>query len=448
LREIRQELGLLAALVLVAVVSARIFGSDRLLLATSVAIYLGWHVLNLGRLIYWLGRVGVRTPISFGIWEWIFNRLQAIELRGRKRRRELRDFIRRLRLVVNGIADAVVLLDERARIRWFNPAAKRLLGLTLHSATKRSIAEFLGHSHFTDRLTETGNFGPVDIPSPVNGAVILRVEISELDGTGQRLLIARDVTKTHNMERSRKDFVANVSHELRTPLTVFRSYLETLADDIDRLPDLAEPIEQLTEQSMRMQGLVQDLLNLSRLESTERASLGTPVAVPGMIRSIVEEALLIDEAEEHEIIQNVDSRLLLTGDAGILRMAFSNLVFNAVRHTGAGSRVVVDWARNEDDAVFRVRDNGPGIAVHHLPRLTERFYRVDASRSRADGGTGLGLAIVKHALERHDASLQIESAPGQGACFTCHFPSVRVVWAEDREPLRREPARRRLSVLQ
>ena len=399
-------------------------------------VYLGWHLLNIFRLVRWLDRPRRRTPVSYGIWERIFDDLQAIGLRSRKHKRALRDLIRQLRLVVGGIADAVVLLDDRARVRWFNPAAKRLLGFRARTASRRPIMELVTHPLFVDQANASPEFGPLDIPSPANGAVILRIRVSELAGTGQRLLIAREITKTYHLERARKDFVANVSHELRTPLTVFHGYLETMADDVDQLPDLAEPIGQLIQQSTRMQELVEDLLDLTRLESTDRVTQEAPVAVPALIRSIIDEARLLDGAEKHEIVEQVDAALQLVGNAAILRTAFSNLVFNAVKHTGAGTRVVVEWAREDDGAIFRVRDDGAGIAAHHLPRLTERFYRVNSSRSRAYGGTGLGLAIVKHALERHGADLQIDSAPGHGTIFTCHFSAAQVSGPRGREPSR------------
>lgn len=436
MREVRQELGLVAGLVLVAFIGGRLHGSAGMFFAVLGAVYLGWILLNVFWLVRWVRRPRRRTPVSYGIWERIFDDLQAIDLRSRRHKRALRDLVRRFRLVVGGMADAVVLLDDRARVRWFNPAAKRLLGFRARTVSKRPIVELVTHPLFVDQANASPEFGPLDIPSPASGAVVLRISVSALAGTGQRLLIARDITKTYHLERARKDFVANVSHELRTPLTVFHGYLETMADDIDQMPDLAEPIGQLVQQSTRMQELVEDLLDLTRLESADRVTQQAPVAVPVLIRSIIEEARLLDGAEKHEIVEQVDTELQLVGNAAILRTAFSNLVFNAVKHTGAGTRVVVEWAREDDWAIFRVRDDGAGIAAHHLPRLTERFYRVNSSRSRADGGTGLGLAIVKHALERHGADLQIDSAPGHGTVFTCHFSAAQVRGPRGREPSR------------
>ncbi len=267
------------------------------------------------------------------------------------------------------------------------------------------------------------------MPSPVNGAIILRMELSELTGTGQQLLIARDITRTHNLERLRKDFVANVSHELRTPLTVFRGYLETLANETGRHPHLSAPVAHLDQQAMRMQNLVEDLLDLSRVEFTERASHTTAVAVPDMIDAIVEQARRLEAFGTREIVARIDRQLWLLGNDAILRMVFANLIFNAVKHTAPGTRIQAEWQREDGEAVFRVRDDGRGIAADHLSRLTERFYRVDPGRSREIGGTGLGLAIVKHGLERHGADLLIASSHGTGSTFTCRFPASRVTVA-------------------
>lgn len=431
---IRQELGLIAGLALAAFLASFFLGNDMVAFGGASAAYIGWHGLNLMRLLNWLRHPQDRTPISHGIWEQIFDSLQAIELRSRKQKRELFDLVRQLRLVIGGIADAVVLLDGHGRIRWFNPAAQQLLGLKRPEAAKKPIAEVVDHPFITDLSGTSGALRTLEMHSPVNGAIVLRIEISELAGTGQHLLFARDITKTHNLERSRKDFVANVSHELRTPLTVFRGYLEMLADASERLPELDGPVRQLNQQTSRMQSLVNDLLDLSRLELSDRLLCETPVDVPDMVSAIVDVARCVTEAESHEIVANIDPQLWLLGNAATLRMAFSNLVLNAVQHTREGTRISVRWCEIDGEPTFQVRDNGQGIVADHLSRLTERFYRVDAGRSRDSGGTGLGLAIAKHALERHDADLQIESTPGRGSTFTCRFPAAHVAQATVRTP--------------
>ena len=424
MRPTGQELGLITVLALAAFLGARLVGHDAIVLALAGAVYIAWHVANLARLLLWLGRPRFATPHSFGVWEQIFDRLQAINLRGRKRRRRLIGFVRQLRLVLAGVADAAVLFDERGRVRWFNAAAGQLLGLERPSMSRAPIADIVDHPLVRDPL---GVSGAAEIPSPANGAVILRIEVSELEGAGRWLLVARDITKTHHLERARKDFVANVSHELRTPLTVFRGYLETLADEVEQQPDLIEPVTQLDQQAVRMQSLVEDLLDLSRVEFAERSSHGTKVGVAEMIASIIDDLQPTAEAKDQEIVEDIDRRLGLLGNGAILRMIFANLIVNAVKHNGRDARIVVTWRSENGEAMFQVKDNGQGIAGDHLSRLTERFYRVNPGRSReAGGGTGLGLAIVKHGLERHDARIQIESALGKGSSFTCRFPAARI----------------------
>ena len=403
MKALRQEVGLFAGLAVAAFIGGRFLGYQALFLGAAAGVYVGWHLANVYRLFNWLRRPQLKTPVSFGAWEWIFDRLQAINLRNRRRKKNLFGIVRRLRLVIGGLADAVVLLDDRGRVRWFNPAAKRLLGLKRPQAAKKTLVELLGHVPQIEQLGAARRQGAIDMPSPVNGAVILRMELSELTGTGQQLLIARDVTKTHNMERLRKDFVANVSHELRTPLTVFRGYLETLAEETAEIPGLAIPVTHLDHQAKRMQTLVEDLLDLSRVEFTERASLATPINVPELIETAVAEAKRLDIFDDHQLTSEIDYSLWLRGNAAIIQMVIANLIFNAVKHTGSGTRIDITWQRDDGEAVFRVADNGRGIAEDHLSRLTERFYRVDPARSRASGGTGLGLAIAKHGLERHGA---------------------------------------------
>lgn len=439
MKALRQELGLIATLALAAYLGARLLGHDGVLFGIAGAVYLAWHGANVLRLIVWLETYRFRAPFSFGIWEHIFDRLQATNLRSRKRKRDLVGLVRQLRLVLGGIADAVVLFDDRGRVRWFNAAARRLLGVGKSETSKKPITAFVDHPLLSAPAEASRERRSADIASPVNGAVVLRIEVSDLEGTGQRLLIARDITKTHHLEHARRDFVANVSHELRTPLTVFRGYLETLNDSVGQRSDLAGPMSQLDQQAIRMQRLVEDLLDLSRVEFTDRSSPGTPFDLAELLTSIVDDMRPLAATRHQSITLNVDRKLGLLGNAAILRMIAANLIANAVKHTDAGTEITVNWRRRENDALFQVRDTGQGIAVEHLPRLTERFYRVDPGRSRqGGGGTGLGLAIVKHALERHDADMRIESTPGLGSIFTCRFPAGRLIDLPKRMPERRE----------
>jgi len=429
LRRLGQEVLALGVLVAAALVAGWVLGHEVWFISVAAATYLTWHAVNLARLKWWLIGGRFRAPVSYGLWEGIFDDLQAVQLRNRRRKRALLDMLRQLRELAANMPDGVVLLDKRTRIRWFNPAAERLLGLNWPRDSLVGMTEVVNHPVLEDHLNAGGDARPVETPSPVNGAIMLSVEVSAIRGTDQRLLAARDITKTYNVERSRREFVANVSHELRTPLTVFRGYLEVLEDLAIDFPDLGRPVELLDQQSDRMNDLVEDLLRLSRLEFTDRPPSMEPVAVPELLDAIVDEAKGLSESRGHEFEIDVEPDLWLSGDKSTLRTTFTNLIVNAVKHTPAGTRITIEWARQENGCVLRVRDDGPGIAAYHLPRLTERFYRVDPGRQRARGGTGLGLAIVKHAIERHGGELKIASEPGKGSEFTCHFPEVLVVAA-------------------
>jgi len=437
LRRLGQEMFALGALVAAASVAGWLFGYEVWFLSAAAAVYLSWHVVNLARLKWWLIGGRFRAPVSYGLWEGIFDDLQAVQLRNRRRKRALLDLLRQLRELAANIPDGVVLLDKRTRIRWFNPAAERLLGLNWPRDSLVGMTEVVNHPVLEDHLNAGGDARPVETPSPVNGATMLSVEVSAIRGTDQRLLVARDITKTYNVERSRREFVANVSHELRTPLTVFRGYLEVLEELAEDIPELGRPVELLDQQSDRMHDLVEDLLRLSRLEFTDRPTSMEPVAVPDLIHTIVEEAKGLTEARDHDIRVDADPELWLAGDKSTLRTTFTNLIVNALKHTPAGTRITVEWAADEGGCVLRVSDDGPGIAAYHLPRLTERFYRVDPGRQRERGGTGLGLAIVKHAVERHGGSLKIASTPGKGSVFSCHFPVAATVLATDYSGRRR-----------
>ncbi len=411
--------------------AAMVFGNELLFFAIAGAVYVTWHMVNIVRLRFWLDRGRFRTPLSLGLWEAIFDDLQAVQLRNRRRKRALLALVRQLRELAANIPDAVVLLDKRSQVRWFNPAAEHLLGLRWPRDSLRSLPDFLHHPILKDQLDAGGATRPVEAPSPINGAVMLLVEISAIGGTEQRLLVARDITKIYNLERSRREFVANVSHELRTPITVFRGYLEVLEDLVKGNPKLERPVTLLDEQSNRMHDLVEDLLGLSRLEFIDLPPAVEPVQVSQLLQTITDETQGLKEARDHQIEIDADPDLWLAADESILRATFSNLIVNALKHTPAGTQVRVKWGREDGDCVMRVSDNGPGIAAYHLPRLTERFYRVDSGRNREKGRTGLGLAIAKHAVERHGGALKIASTPGKGSDFTCQFPDSAVVSSSD-----------------
>jgi len=245
------------------------------------------------------------------------------------------------------------------------------------------------------------------------------------------LMLVRDVTRIHQLEQMRKDFVANVSHELRTPLTVICGYLETLLDNVEEVnPRWSRALQQMQQQGSRMQTLLNDLLLLAKLEATDYPSDNHPVAVQGLLQTIKNDAQALSGERGQIITLEADPSVLLKGSEGELRSAFSNLVFNAVKYTQDKGTIRIRWWADHQGAHLSVQDSGIGIDSKHLPRLTERFYRVDSSRNSNTGGTGLGLAIVKHVLLRHRARLEISSVLGHGSTFTCHFAPTQVTHAQ------------------
>jgi two-component system phosphate regulon sensor histidine kinase PhoR len=257
-------------------------------------------------------------------------------------------------------------------------------------------------------------------------------------GDGQLLMLVSDVSRQMRLEAVRRDFVANASHELRSPLTVISGYLETLGQDPALDPDLLGPVAEMRRQAERMTHIIRDLLELSRLEESDEIVGGAPVDVAALL-SLLRKDVLARPVHPQEVRVRVESAARLMGDEPEIHSAFSNLVDNAAKYTPPEGSVEMRWWTDEDGAHLAVTDTGFGIPPEHIPRLTERFYRVDAGRSRATGGSGLGLAIVKHVLQRHGASLEVQSTLGEGSSFICHFPPERVVQPL-REPLSTETA--------
>ena len=367
-----------------------------------------------------------RLPVSFGLWEAVFDGLQRRQIANRRRRRGLLRHLRGFRDAGDRLPDALVLLGEDKSVLWFNAAAERLLGLCRPRDLGRDITDLVRHPALHDALSGAGASRALETASPASGACMLSIRTTgPFDESRRRMLVARDITPSYRVEQVRRDFVANVSHELRTPITVFRGYLGALRGNAEA-SGWDVPLALMDEQAQRMQDLVDDLLLLSRLEMTGRSQSAELVSVSAMLELILEQARALSGTAGHELTLEADPAIFLFGDKQELHSAFSNVVFNAVRHTPPGTRIAVSWEGSPDHACLTVRDFGPGIAAHHLPRLTERFYRVDDSRSRDDGGTGLGLAIVKHVLERHDAELRIVSELGRGSTFSCNFPGTLV----------------------
>jgi len=323
------------------------------------------------------------------------------------------------RTFAESINDAVVLLDTNAKIEWWNHSARTVLGLNAkhHGKSITSVLPSVSLQEYI-RQHERGN---IECPSPVTPDRMLSLILIPYE-SDQYLLVAQDVSHLHHVDRMRRDFVANVSHELRTPLTVMRGYLELLLQQADDLPSMwQQTFPEMMAQTTRMEHLVEDLLLLSRLEHQDvKPEECVEVNVPELLAAIAGEASAVSNGRHH-FVMNIDKSLRIRGVENELRSVFSNIVINAVRYSPDGGKITIDWYHDAQGAHFSVADEGIGIAEEDVPRITERFYRVDKGRSRSSGGTGLGLSIVKHVLLRHDASLFIRSKPGKGSQFRCDF---------------------------
>ena len=399
------------------------------LLLAGACAYVSWHVYHIHLLARWLASGGRGPePDTRGIWAQVFESLSRIHRQNRKRKKRLRKVVVRFQQAAEAMPDGAIVLDGTGTILWMNMASNRLLGLQRVRDVGQPVWNFIRHPSFADSLDADAFDEPIHITSPLREELQLLIRIVPYGGS-RRLMIVRDVTRIYNLEQMRKDFVANVSHELRSPLTVIVGYLEGLQDD-DLLPaEFRRPVHQMSQQASRMGLIVDDLLQLSRLEATPGAASSKPVAVVEMLDRIARDARALGESA-HRVLHEADPALSLLGDWNELYSAFSNIAFNAVQHTPAGGTVRLQWNSDGEGARLDVTDTGDGIEAHHIARLTERFYRVDKARSHEMGGTGLGLAIAKHVLVRHDASLDIESRPGEGSRFSCRFPVHRVLRSE------------------
>ena len=397
-------------------------------LAAGVALYLGWTLKQLLRLHDWLRnhQPDEAPPDGYGLWGEVFDSIYHLQRRDQRVRGRLQAVIDRVQESTAALKDAVVMLDSDGNLEWWNRAAETLLGLKTPQDSGQPVTNLVRHPRFKEYFEQDSYAEPLDIPSPVNDHLRIQLYITRY-GNNEHLMLVRDVTRLHQLEQMRKDFIANVSHELRTPLTVICGYLETLLDNVDDVnPRWKRPLSQMQQQGERMQTLLNDLLLLAKLEATDYPSDNQPVPIDSLLRTIKNDAQALSGQRNQTITLDVEADVALKGSETELRSAFSNLVFNAVKYTQDGGHIRIRWWSDGSGAHLSVQDSGVGIDSKHLPRLTERFYRVDSSRNASTGGTGLGLAIVKHVLLRHRARLEISSVLGHGSTFTCHFPPVQV----------------------
>ncbi len=408
-----------------------------LLAALAVSATAGWivfclglgaqmaaHFRNFALLDRWSRAPDVDANLEGrGAWDGIFGRLYRHEkdLRAQIERRSHR--IDMLLAAIQALNDGVVLLNDRMHIVFCNATAEALLGLQARTDIGQSVANLVRQPEFVAFLL-AGDFArPLTIRSERNPGCVLSIHLIPY-AENRTLMQIKDVTQTERLDRMRRDFVANVSHELRTPLTVLSGFLETLRE-IDLGPEEQQRyLALMSEQSGRMLTIVQDLLTLSAIESAPPPE-DAVLDMAKIIDKLRRDAESLSGGRHHLVVEADDPNDLL-GSESELTSAFSNLVSNAIRYTPVGGRITIRWETNAHGGVFSVQDTGIGIDAQHIPRLTERFYRVDRGRSREAGGTGLGLAIVKHALNRHQAQLEITSTPGVGSCFSARFPPSRI----------------------
>ena len=403
-------------------------GAEVMALGTVAFFFLRqlWLVL---RLIHWAAcPLGTPTPSASGAWGAAF---EALHKRGRlasAEREQATEELARFRRAAEALPDGVIILDGYRAIEWMNLQAEACLGLKASVDTGSRITHLLREPEFLAYLDSPDHRGvPLELHTQRNPGRSLQIQAAPF-AAGRTLLLVRDITQLQKLATMRRDFVANVSHELKTPLTVTLGFVETAMDALDDTPpqEIAQYLQTAAEQARRMQQLIDDLLTLSSLETDSPPPLEDPIDVADLLNDIGKEVAALSSGRHDIVLENQGPRILL-GSVRELRSAFANLAGNAVRYSPDGGRIVLRWSgEGSGGGRFSVHDSGIGIASQHLPRLTERFYRVDRGRSREAGGTGLGLAIVKHVLERHQAVLQVESEPGQGSVFSVVFPAHRV----------------------
>ena len=397
-----------------------------LVLAVGLGGYIYYLLRHLQRLNDWLQQPDRSAPRSTGVWGDVFYRLDKMLRTRRDRQQKAVADLEQILYATGSLPEGVVIIDQDDRIVWLNDAAARHLGISRERDTGQFIHYLLRNSRFVEWLTLDDTSQRLTFHAPGASERTLSLELVQMQ-RGQRMLISHDVTEAERVDAMRRDIVANVSHELRTPITVITGFLEAF-DEMDS-PDPTEfrkHVHLMREQSDRLRRLLDDLLILARLEGDPDMKNET-VDIDMLCRRMLEDARSLSEGR-HEIALEMASHARLIGNEQELYSAFGNLVSNAVRYTPAGGRISLRWASgSHGGGEFAVIDTGEGIAAQHIPRLTERFYRVDRGRSRATGGTGLGLAIVKHILQRHQGRLRIESAVGRGSTFTAVFPAERVI---------------------
>ena len=419
---LRRELILLAAWMFFMLVIGAINDSIFLFLFIGLLVYVIWNLYNLNQLSKWLSKPSKQTPEVIGIWDEVYYQLYQLYKRQRRSRRKLTSILNRFRKSTQALPYATIILNELNEIEWFNPAARLMFNLHSNIDIGQRIDNLIRQPKFVNYLLKTDFTKPLKFPFNQR-KIILSITPY---GDGQHLISARDITSLSQLDDMRRDFISNASHELRTPLTVMSGYIEFLQHKADE--KIKIPLEKIHQQTVRMNKIITELIDLAKLESSANVDYTKIVDIKTLLNDVYNEACSLDQGKHHiELVIDTedpddDTAANLNGSYEELRMAFSNLLTNAIRYTAEGGNIKIFSSTHETGISIGVQDSGVGINYEHIPRLTERFYRVDEGRSREQGGTGLGLSIVKHVLDRHNASLHILSEPGKGSTFCCEFP--------------------------
>lgn len=390
-------------------------------------VAMAYRARQLFKLGEWLQDARIETiPEAEGIWDDVFSQLYKMIKQHNQTKQELAAELHHIEQATAALPEGVAILNEANRIEWCNPLAQVHFALDAERDYMQDITYLVRQPEFIEYLHGSTFDSPLVMRPARHDDLILSIKLIPY-GENKRLLISRDITQFERIETMRRDFVANVSHELRTPLTVVSGFVENLQGmpDISR-DDAQRALQLVAEQTRRMENLVADLLTLSHLENAQSPPHEEKVDIADLLDEIYEEGKSLS-AGKHSLHKEISSNAKLLGSREELHSAFANLLSNAIRYTPAGGKIVLCWSERDGLPVFSVQDSGIGIAASHIPRLVERFYRVDRSRSRETGGTGLGLAIVKHIAMRHQARLEISSEEGQGSVFALVFPEKRVL---------------------
>lgn len=397
---------------------------DQLWMALALAAFvlIAKHYWNIYWLNHWLWHSKKMSPsITRGVWGHIYKGIYHAHIKSRIKRKQLSEIMGTFKAGSEALPDAAVVVNHKNEIVWCNRLARIDLALSWPEKHGVKIVDAIPQAEFIEFIKSKRFEFPLEIPSPANAQKILEVRIAPFVDSYLMLLI-RDVTRLTQIEKMRKDFVANVSHELRTPLTVINGYLEMLPDAAQLPPMMMnKAIAEMRTQSIRMQTLIEELLQLSRIEASNERAFDKLVNVPQVLWQIQTEAQALNREKQHKLFFDIAPQLCVYGIESELRSAFSNLIFNAIHYTPDKGVIEVRWQLSKDSARFSVKDNGDGVAAKDINRITERFYRVDKARSRKTGGSGLGLSIVKHVLTHHNSNLKISSALGVGSDFSCEF---------------------------